>query len=42
MSADYQTYKGAIEGEALPLALVDLDQFDRNIEAIKNYAQLTW
>jgi D-serine deaminase-like pyridoxal phosphate-dependent protein len=35
---NYQYYKKAIKGQALPLAYIDLDKFDANVEAIRKRA----
>lgn len=35
---NYQYYKKAISGQALPLAYIDLDKFDVNVEAIRKRA----
>lgn len=34
LSTDYDRYKGALAGEALPCAFVDMEALDRNVDAI--------
>jgi D-serine deaminase-like pyridoxal phosphate-dependent protein len=39
MDHEYRYYRSALEGRLLPLAWVDLDKFDQNVEAIRARAQ---
>lgn len=39
MDHEYRYYRSALEGRMLPLAWVDLDKFDKNVEAVRARAQ---